>query len=789
MRVDKWLAGFLLGICAFSVPAAWVPVTITELYLDPEAESAIRFKAEDGIGELSPNYVIRDYFDRKIGAGVLRERNGVFETTLKLKQGFYELDFGTQRAGIVVLPRHTGKTDPFFGIETLLYNQPEKIIRSEMDILNRSGIGIIREFQNWSHQEPEPGRWDLRTEEIYPIAAEKGIGITTFLSVAPAWTGANTKKGTIEYIPYPRDLTKLEPSLPVMLKRRAPALKNFQIENEPDLKKIPGDSYLPLLAACSWILQKNKIELPVVIAAYSSYHMAEDMFQPYFAGGILDYGDIFAFHTYTQPEKLMELIRFYRGRMAGHAKAAMPIWITESGKPWSRGIENPQASYGGPNGKLRALPDEDMLSARWITMKGIEAKAGGVACYFPFAMRFFREGVNNFAMMDFYWTPHRSMATYLFSIQALSGKEYVGDWQACPKEIAISRVFSDGKRSMLVLYAADDAEQSVNLSGLPFEALYAADGSALAADSGGNVRFSGGLLYAEAAADRFRGQINADTDAMKMLNLSRGDKPVPRKSNAVIYQFAYWNETQRDAVRYFSAPNRLEFQLFNLDDKPRTTEPVLILPSGGKVLSVDLTGKIILEPNSFRTLTYQLDMSGVLTPERTIVLRDKMDVGNPLLLQFLDPNTVNTRTYGLNLASRWKANSSGEMTIREDAEESAIHFHVEWKTDVKHWVYPEYVLGPTESLDGLQAISFEIKARQDKGNQHYHHAGVQLADNENRWSMTRFDSPGEQWETRTITLPQDCRPGIDRIRIGMGPAGNSLDYFVRNIRLYFKPIK
>jgi len=184
-------------------------------------------------------------------------------------------------------------------------------------------------------------------------------------------------------------------------------------------------------------------------------------------------------------------------------------------------------------------------------------------------------------------------------------------------------------------------------------------------------------LYAEAAADRFRGQINAGTDAIKMLNLSRSYKPIPRKSNAVIYQFAYWDETQRDAIRYFSAPNRLEFRLFNLDDKPRTTEPVLILPSGGEAISAGLTGKITLKPNSFQTLTYQLDMSRVLTPERTIVLRDKMDVGNPVPLQFLDPNTVETHTYELNLASRWKANSSGEMTIREDAEESAIHFHVE----------------------------------------------------------------------------------------------------------------
>jgi len=48
-------------------------------------------------------------------------------------------------------------------------------------------------------------------------------------------------------------------------------------------------------------------------------------------------------------------------------------------------------------------------------------------------------------------------------------------------------------------------------------------------------------------------------------------------------------------------------------------------------------------------------------------------------------------------------------------------------------VFPEYVLDPAEFLDGLQAISFEIKARQDKGNQHYHHAGVQLADSKNHY--------------------------------------------------------
>lgn len=49
----------------------------------------------------------------------------------------------------------------------------------------------------------------------------------------------------------------------------------------------------------------------------------------------------------------------------------MPLWLTESGRPWKQGPDRPPI-------------DQDQTSALDITMKGIESQACGIARYFPF---------------------------------------------------------------------------------------------------------------------------------------------------------------------------------------------------------------------------------------------------------------------------------------------------------------------------------------------------------------------------------------------------------------------
>lgn len=774
-----------LALCAAAaaVPlfaAPLIPEDSVQLYLEPEQSSTIRFTGESSTDTIP--YTLRDYFDRKAGEGVLVRRNGRFETTLNLKQGFYELDFSGRRVGIVALPRRTTTADKFFGMESLLNTSPEKNIREGLTVLKRFGVSAIREYHNWAREETAPGKWRTEAEKIYPLAEKAGIEVTTFLSAAPEWSGGDLKrKGTMEYIPYPRKLELLEPSLLSMLERRKGPLGSFQVENEPDLKGIPGDSYLPLLAASSWIFRKNRIDLPLVLAAFSGWDASPELLAPYFKSGLLDYGDIFAFHTYKSPENLMEQMQTCRRLMEGPGRA-MPIWITESGKPWSRGVRNPGTVYGGDPGKLRAAPEEDMTSALWIAMKAIEAKAGGAARYFPFTMRFFAEGVNNFGMTDFYWTPHRSMAAYLFCIQMLSGKEYIGDWKTLPPGIRIARVFSDGTQFLLVLYAPKTDELALTL---PPGTFYAADGSVPAVENG-RVRFAGGLLYVRLNA---MPELKTDTAAMKMLKLSKSYKPLPRKAGKVVCQFAFWNEKKRDAVRYFSAPEKLEFHLFNLDDSPVEVEPELLLPEGGRVVSQSHSGKIRLEPETPQRIEFHLDMNHVKEQKRTILFRDRSGNGNPLCLQFLDVNAPNGvfRSWNMNRPSAWKANSSGKMTIGKAPEEEAIRFHTVWEKETDHWVYPEYILKPGESLTGLTAIIFEIRAKQKSGGKRFQHTGIQLSDKKNGYRMIPFPPPSEEWEQRVVQIPADWNlSGFDRIRIGTGPVDNELEYRLRSIRLSFR---
>ena len=68
-------------------------------------------------------------------------------------------------------------------------------------------------------------------------------------------------------------------------------------------------------------------------------------------------------------------------------------------------------------------------------MKGVEARACGVARYFPFVLPYYDENNNNFGMTDRRGSPMLSLAAYAQMIRVLGQDSYLGDLKDLPKAL------------------------------------------------------------------------------------------------------------------------------------------------------------------------------------------------------------------------------------------------------------------------------------------------------------------------------------------------------------------
>ena len=764
-------------------PLALFPVAPDELYLEPDTVRNLSFRAS-GIAPREIAGRILNYSGEEFRRVKLirNPKSHTFTLALSLPRGFYELDIpeSGQRFGIVSLGRFQGKTDEFFSIEPLICRENDRTVEAVLELLVRYGIRTFREYHPWPDEEPLQNQWKPAHDRMYEIAARKKLSGTFFFASAPRWTGsAGANKDQFDYQPYPRNLIGVSDSIRNMIVCRRAGTNAFQIWNEPDLRRIPGDQYLSLQIAASYALQQSAPELPLVGCGFSSWLTGESALAPYFNGNMLDSIDIFAFQTYHAPEEMERLLRTFRQRMkqSNPVRAAMPIWVTESGKAWQRN--------DGRVEKDRAQPGEDMLGACWIVMKGVELKAGGVSKYVPFALKFFPEKDKNFGMTDRYWSPHRSLAAYLFCIHMLSGREYIGDLPL-PDGTSRFRVFSGDGKTVGVLYAGDPAPRRISLGRLPVTTIHALDGSAAPLRNDNSFLMTGGISYLELDRSRLSPFLKRDTEMMSFLESARNYRPLPRTISPVVYQFSHWNVASKDYYGYFEAPRNLEFRVFNLGDQPAEVLPYLELPEGGRVLSAP-PKLLILPPRTSRILNWQVDLGASRAALQPILLRDRNNPGQVLWLPFLSLEKTVSESLELNKASRWHANTSGTMTITGNPAENAISFSIDFPDTVNAWAYPEYLLNSGESLAGAIGVSFEIKAAQSTGERVFPHQNCMVTyDLENNYQAVRFEPPSEQWEKRTVLFPPDWElKRVRKFRIGLGASAPHLEFSLRNIRFHY----
>ena len=580
-------------------------------------------------------YSCRNYTGLEIIAGELPVVGGeLIRLPIPAKVGFYEYSIPELNftAGMIAIPRFEGKRDDFFAIDAAMSVFPvfrdAGLAESYLTILENSGVGIVRERLLWKQIEQEgPGAFDfsrLNSDGLRKLAEKHGLKVLDVFHDAPAWSGANTNRLSNDFNPFPRNLVQAASSWRKIGEQWEKHWNGLEVWNEPEIAfgaSMPGDQVMALQRTISYEFADAGIQTPLIGGVFTGTISNDRMMRLYLRNGMLSDADCFSIHCYADADKMIRVISDFRHALRNDPKQAIPMWITECGKPWLVGT-------------VRANANDDLFSAVNIAMKGIESKAGGVAVYFPFIFQFYEENANNFGMMDRNHTPMRSLAGYLNLADLLPHYRYAGDL-TLKTGGKLNRVFLNGNKAIIAVYTGDQRTAIKLPDALKINAVKGIDGRELPLKSEYIER--DGLLYLFATKQAVLPYLNTDTEAARLLALAESYRPVPRVAKPVVMQFDF-DRSSTSWVLYgylFNDPASASLPILfnNLSEKPLTIKPQLNLSEGVKVLT-PLPAEITIPPRDRIRHTLRLDLSGgyAKTEELDLEIRDLTGCASPLLI-------------------------------------------------------------------------------------------------------------------------------------------------------------
>jgi len=298
---------------------------------------------------------------------------------------------------------------------------------------------------------------------------------------------------------------------------------------------------------------------------------------PYFdtcaANGMLADSDAVSFHAYDKAPDIENTVRRFRDWLKKSNVEAMPLWLSECGKPWV-------------NGPGRPPQVQDAISACEISAMASEAMACGVTRYFPFVYVYYEEGVKNFGMMGRDATPLRSMAAYTACIGALSGKEYLGDIKGLQAPMKLARAFGSpagGGERVVVLYTGTvDPSAAVSFP-VPIQRIEGADGRVLTITDG-KVPIPDGLTYVWMRPGDVAASLIANAGTAALSKIGQTPLKPKRLASPVILQFLAQDFPARVSTRRYLVTQEaahalpITVRVHNLSAAPLEVTPELTLP-------------------------------------------------------------------------------------------------------------------------------------------------------------------------------------------------------------------
>lgn len=758
-----------------------------QFHQTPGKAGNIEFRTADPAGGSVVGYDILDYYGNVFAKGKsVAVKDGKFAISESLPEGFWEISFPQQqmRFGVMSYDKFTA-ADPFFATEALISEKAPATQRQLLDILKRYQINTTREWSYLSRFYSDQGQRYTNFDVFYSYAAEAGIKATLCLgSGFPVWMNG-TNVGTRQT---PQDLSTLPGCINEIISANRDGFDSFHILNEYEDHNVPAEVHLSIIKSAAYGVPDGVDMLAAPFCQGETTPLTKSL-----DNHLLDYIDVFAFHNYEASEGIEHLVSVYRKNLMNYPRGAMPMYITECGSPWLRWDEGKKVHtdgvYNGPAGKLRADLSEDLRSAMYITMDAVEAKACGVARVYAFTAFFFPEGDRNFGLNDYFNSPMRNFGAYVYLLKEIGNLKYRGDIANPVAGLVRARVFGDEHKTVAVLYTGKTGGVELDLSGLPLLSLRDMAGRAIALAKDGKYVVAGGLVYAALAADKLDGVVKTDTEAMRLTKISESYIKTPRLKLPVVYQFNFRECASKvDKLSYHLKDNTVMVNAYNFSDAPQTIAPKLELPEG--ITAPDL-GQITIAPKQTVKLAWPLEFAKPKA-QFELTLRDNLHPGAEFSCGILYPFGLRGKAFDISDPARWRANSSGKMTITGVPEEKAVRFAVDFDVPGR-WVYPEFVLKDGESMKGVVGVAFDLKCTETmKGLPSYANTWVgnfmacydttpekALAD------YVEYGVPSTEYKRYFVSIDAAKADSIKMIRVGKVATADHSEITVKNMEFLY----
>ena len=691
------------------------PVDYAGCFVVPQEATALRWRASDPGPKKEIPYVIHDYWGHRIAEGtVLKEQDGTFTLKRIFPRGYAEIVFpeSGQTFGLVSLEPHVGPADPFFCMDASLTWLEQDPVRRDglVRIMARSGIAMARERFDAPFG-PAPGsyNWEAggrKTGTMRNTYAEYHVPVLEILG------SGKPKFGMVAGQTYPQNLPVVASEWTEVARHFDNVWAGAEVYNEPDLKTEPADQYAPMVKAFSYALAQAKSHAPLVTGVLATAPPG-----PYFdacaANGMLVDSDAVSFHAYDRAPDIENTVRRFRNWLKKSDVEAMPLWLSECGKPWV-------------NGPGRPPQIQDAISACEISAMATEAMACGVTRYFPFVYVYYEEGLKNFGMMGRDATPLRSMAAYAECIGALSGKEYLGDLKGLDAPVKLARVFGSaagGGERLVVLYTGSvDPKAAVSFP-VPIQRIEGADGRVLAL-TGGKVPIPDGLTYVWMTPTDAAASLVANAGTATLSKIGRTPLPPKRLASPVILQFLAQDFPARVSTRRYLVSQEsaralpIAVRVHNLSAAPLEVTPELTLPGGApeKKETVTVPARsfvdVVWKPDATKSLDLAQTRFVTVTAKSTAEIQP-----SPLAIPLAMEGTLEQHlaTHKSQVAlhitdlNRWRPNAASGKSNFSVTADGFWRMDSSFSSKQGNWSYPRFTL--PAKLNPAVDYGFLIRAR------------------------------------------------------------------------------
>ena len=754
VRPFFWPLGIAVLMPAVAQGQSFRSASPRQFVAGPNQEAVLRWKsAKAGDSEAIPCRV--SGFDGNVIADLeAKQVGGDVQLKVNLPQGFYTIWFPKQDQafGLIVVPEPGDAADEFFGLDTALSVMRSLAVRGDLiQVLRRIGVTISRERLLWNEIEPQKDVWDWQSKRAFDQTRElylqANVGVLELFHDCPAWI--QTDKKSV----FPEDLPVVAKSWEEIGRRWAKTWQGLEVWNEADIPAGQGgpqaEQYVPLVKTVRYALQQ--IGCPAPIGGGVFAYLTRPYMDLAAENGLLQTSDFISFHYYSSPMSLESYVAEYRRYLKDYGKESMPLWLTECGAPWLG------------NGNARPGAEIDRKTALGFSELAIEAKACGIARYFPFVLPAYTEhGNKNFGMLDRQESPVRSLAAYAQAVCALSHATYAGDVELNDNSIR-ARAFARKDGAVIVVAEGEAPGKSAVTFPFPVTNLQGIDGRKLTPSAAGPQPIPDGLIYATARLDDVKPHLKSQTRTMDLFQMGRAPQPARVAMPPVVLWPSVNSPELTPNIRGYEVPDGctelpVKVRVANLSAAACSVHLAFGGESGGDEKSGQLSQDATIPSESSKDVSATIKVSSIpFNKEGRGVLRITGQIKDggkllPAALFFSTPLGLDQCLAGhpyrfslpLGDFTRWEKNASGPLEFKKSAEGN-WSFSVVYGPGDK-WAFPKFNVPQEVNLDRVTGVVVRGRCTnpatvrvmtwpKDRGNQ-YSTTGYSIFKADGKWHVS-----------------------------------------------------